>query len=73
MPMRSLLMDVKVGQSLSIDGGRIVLTVEEKSGQRVKLRFVHDGVTVERTSAPMPSIAPRSGARQALLGTRVAG
>lgn len=71
MPMRSLLMDVKVGQSLSIDGGRIVLTVEEKSGQRVKLRFVHDGITVERVSQSMP--APRSGARQALLGTRVAG
>jgi pyruvate kinase len=65
-------MDVKVGQSLSIDGGRIVLTVEEKSGQRVKLRFVHDGVTVERGVSSSDSTPQQSGAKQALRGIKVA-
>lgn len=65
---RSLLMDVKVGQSLSIDGGRIVLTVEEKSGQRIKLRFVHDGATIARVEAG----TGYSGARQASMGTKIA-
>ena len=52
MAQRSLLMDVKVGQSLSIDGGRITLTVEEKSGQRVKLRMaLDDGVAIARVGA----------------------
>lgn len=46
---RSLSMDVKVGESLSIDGGRLVVVLERKSGQRVKLRFIDSGdVKVER-------------------------
>lgn len=76
MTTRTLLMDVKVGQSLSIDGGRILITVEEKSGQRVKLRFVHEGATIERAQvkpAPQPDRRPRaSGAEQARLGIKVA-
>lgn len=40
---RSFSVDVKVGESLSIDGGRLILTVLEKSGQRAKLGIVHDG------------------------------
>lgn len=74
---RTLLMDIKVGQSLSIDGGRIVITLEEKSGQRAKLRFVHEGVPIERVSPDAPAQterkqAPRaSGAQQAMLGTKV--
>lgn len=59
---RSLLMDVKVGQSLSLDGGRIVMTVEEKSGQRVKLRLqLPEDVKVDRAK-------PQSGALHARLG-----
>jgi pyruvate kinase len=36
---RSLSVDVKRGETLEIDGGRILLTVEEKSGQRARLKL----------------------------------
>lgn len=49
---RTLYMDVKVGEVLSIDGGRVLITLEEKSGQRAKLRFEHAGVQVERRQHP---------------------
>lgn len=39
---RTLAMDVKVGEELTIDGGRIVLKIEEKSGQRARIRFQMD-------------------------------
>jgi len=69
----SLLMDLKVGQSLSLDGGRIVLSLEEKSGQRVKIRFVtDDGISIERTGREQHG-GTASGARQAQLGTKVTG
>jgi hypothetical protein len=63
MVMRSLLMDVKVGQTLSIDGGRIFITLEEKSGQRAKLRFVHSDASIERVDGAA------SGAKLAQMGT----
>lgn len=31
--------DIRVGEGITIDGGRIVVTLEEKSGQRARLRF----------------------------------
>lgn len=34
-----LSVDVKVGETLSIEGGRILLHVDAKSGQRARLRF----------------------------------
>ncbi len=37
--MQTYRTDLKVGESLSIDGGRLVVTVEEKSGQRARLSF----------------------------------
>ena len=44
----SLIIDVRVGESISIDGGRVVMTLKEKSGQRAKLHFsARGGVSVE--------------------------
>lgn len=41
--------DVKVGESISMDGGRIVLTVEAKSGQLARLRLsTIPGVAIDR-------------------------
>jgi hypothetical protein len=67
---KTLLMDLKVGQSLSIDGGRVVVTLEEKSGQLAKLRFVHDDVLIER-AAPKRRQGS-TGADQARRGIRLA-
>jgi hypothetical protein len=42
MAVRSLSLDVKVGDSLAIDGGKILVTLLHKSGQLAKLAFVAD-------------------------------
>ena len=58
MPKATLSMDVRVGESLSIDGGRVVITVEAKSGQRARLTFTHAGdATVRRIEPPKASAA----------------
>ena len=49
MNKQTLLTDVKVGETLYLDGGRIAITLDHKSGQRAKLRIVHQGATVSRT------------------------
>lgn len=59
MTRRTLMMDVKVGETLSIDGGRLIVTLEHKSGQRARLRFVHAGdVNVEHGAPAAPAAAP---------------
>lgn len=64
MAKKSLFLDLKIGQSISIDGGRIVVSLEEKSGQRAKLKFVaDDGVQIHRPQEPV-----KSGALQAMNG-----
>jgi hypothetical protein len=35
----SLVVELKVGDSVSIDSGRVVMTLREKSGQRARLHF----------------------------------
>jgi hypothetical protein len=35
----TLLIDLLVGDSVSIDSGRVVVTLAEKSGKRARLRF----------------------------------
>jgi len=46
MADRSFSVDLRVGESLAIDDGKIVISLLEKSGQRAKLAFVvEDGVT----------------------------
>lgn len=62
MSKKSLSMDVKVGQSVAIDGGRVILTVESKSGQLARIRFEHvDGVDVRRHQPNKASVAARGG------------
>lgn len=46
---KTLVTDVKVGETLYFDGGAIAITLEQKNGQRSKLRIVHQGVDVSRT------------------------
>jgi hypothetical protein len=41
--MQTYRTDLRVGDSLSIDGGRITMTLEEKSGQRARLSFTSEG------------------------------
>lgn len=35
----SLNVEIRVGESITIDNGRVVLTLQEKSGQRARLNF----------------------------------
>jgi len=49
---RSLSVDVKRGETLEIDGGRILLTVEEKSGQRARLKLEFETHTEVRKLLP---------------------
>lgn len=55
MAVTALTLDVRVGESVSIEGGRITVTVEEKSGQRARLRFMADEkVSIEKARATRP-------------------
>lgn len=36
----AMFLDLKVGESLSIDGGRVKITLEDKSGKLARLRVV---------------------------------
>jgi len=51
----SLVVELKVGDSVSIDSGRVVMTLREKSGQRARLHF-----SAER-SVPIEPLRERSG------------
>lgn len=66
MKTRSLVMDVRVGESVSVDAGRVVLRVGEKSGQRVKLHFTADSdVVIDKVSPVKGSDLARGGIRGA--------
>jgi hypothetical protein len=71
MSKRSVfVMDVKVGQSVTIDNGRVVIILEDKSGKLAKLKFlVAPDVVIQRPGAANSRF--RSGAKQALLGVRL--
>lgn len=59
---RALSMDVRVGDSIAIDGGRVVITVEAKSGQRARLRLrFEQGVDVRREPQQSPASAAPGG------------
>lgn len=46
---RSITIDIRSGEAISIDGGRVVCVLLEKSGQRARLRFeAEEGTPVER-------------------------
>lgn len=36
---KSLRVELRVGESIEVDNGRITITLEEKSGQRARFRF----------------------------------
>ncbi|MEK6244023.1 MAG: hypothetical protein AABM33_05925 [Pseudomonadota bacterium] len=40
MADRSISFDLRVGESLAIDGGKVLVTLLEKSGQRARLAFI---------------------------------
>jgi hypothetical protein len=45
---RSLYIDLAIGESLGINGGKVRLTLEEKSGRRARLKAVfEDSQSVE--------------------------
>lgn len=63
---KAFSIDVKVGESVSIDRGRIFFTVLEKTGQRAKIGFdVPESVRVEKLQT---FNAGGSGAEQAKKG-----
>ncbi|MCY1167372.1 hypothetical protein D9M73_73330 [compost metagenome] len=63
---RSLVMDVRVGDSVTLDGGRIVIQVMEKSGQRAKLSITANAeVSISRKKPAS------SGAKAAQSGIRM--
>jgi hypothetical protein len=46
---KHLSIDIRLGEAVSIDGGSILVILEEKSGQRARLRFeADDATTIER-------------------------
>lgn len=66
MSTRSLVMDVRVGESVNVDGGRVLVRVAEKSGQRVKLHFTADSdVLIEKVSPVKGADLAKSGIRGA--------
>ncbi len=49
MAKRAVVIEVRTGEAVSIDAGRIVAVLEEKSGQRARIRFEIEGdARVER-------------------------
>lgn len=57
---RTLSVDVKVGESLSIDGGRVRIKLVEKSGQRARLQLeMEPDVTLGRPRPGMADMAKR--------------
>ena len=64
----SLVLDVKVGDSVSIDNDLVVLTVMEKSGQRARLSFKADHhVKIQRVAKHRSA----TGAAQARMGLSI--
>lgn len=62
--MQTFRTDLRVGESVRIDGGRVTVRLEEKSGQRARLVFkAEDDVQIEKGSS-----GPRAGAEQAKYG-----
>ena len=62
MSVTAKTMDVRVGESVSI-GGNITVTVQEKSGQRARLRFMADQkISIEKVKTT------KAGAQHARMG-----
>lgn len=66
--MQTYRTDLRVGESLSIDSGRVIMTLEEKSGQRARLAFTStEEVRFDK------DVRGRTGATNAARGIRVPG
>lgn len=59
---KGLSLDLRVGERLLLDSGRIAITLEQKNGQRVRIR-VEAGPSV-KIGSPQPIATPmKAGAR----------
>ncbi len=63
---RTLSMVVPVGETVSVDNGRVLVSVKEKSGQRVRLVFTADPDVSIKRQQPSSAVAAQSGVRMAL-------
>lgn len=63
MARRSFSIDVKVGESVTIDRGRVIVTVLEKSGKTAKLGFeAAKEVPINKvTASPSGAVQARKG------------
>lgn len=66
-----VVVDLKIGQSITIDNGRVTLILEDKSGKLAKLKFLVSPDVVIRYPGKDQSRF-RTGAKQALLGVKMA-
>lgn len=49
MAKRTVTIEVRTSEAVSIDGGRVVLVLLEKSGQRARIRFeIDEDTPIER-------------------------
>lgn len=61
--MQTFRTDLRVGESIRIDNGRVTVRLEEKSGQRARLVFrAEDDVRIEKAGGTL------TGAAQAKFG-----
>lgn len=60
---RSFSIEVKIGESVSVDRGRVVVTLLEKSGQRARLGFdAEKDISVNKVTAfPSGAVQARKG------------
>ncbi|GHC72669.1 hypothetical protein GCM10007320_08700 [Pseudorhodoferax aquiterrae] len=53
--MTTLHRHIAIGEQLSFDGGRIVVTMQNRTGRSASLRVdMHDDVRVDKPEAPKP-------------------
>jgi pyruvate kinase len=55
---KGMIVDVKVGQELKIDNGRIRIVVEQKDGKRARLRVIADKSII--VSRPLQEIVAQA-------------
>lgn len=48
---RAITIDIRSGEAVSIDGGKVIAVLIEKSGQRARIRFeAEEGTAIERVT-----------------------
>lgn len=66
----ALLIDVKVGESVSIDKGRVTVRLMEKSGQRARLEVDADkSIKIEHIKQTRPANIAAQGLKPAFAGS----